>query len=135
MPKMRILVAADRLGSSADVLSNYSATLSAKVSEAESSGQDMTEAKNLLADLNTKLTDAKSMYKKAIDLVTPLTAAEWPANKTTLQEAQSDIKEGAKDLRSAFNDAVGVRRILHVEKSSDKNSTESSKIKISPLKN
>lgn len=134
IPKMRILVAADRLGVAADTLASYSANLSAKVNEAETAGQDMTEEKKLLTDMNSKISDAKQMYQQAVDLVTPLTPDLWPNSKTTLQNAQADIKEGAKDLRSAFNDAVSIRKTLVGKSDLEHPASGSSNIKISPLK-
>lgn len=134
LPKMRILVAADRLGTAADNLTNYSATLSVKITQKEAEGQDVTSAKTQLTELNSKIADAKQMYQRAVDLVTPLSPTDWPNNKTTLQEAQSDIKEGAADLRTAFNDAVNIRKMLVGNSDLNNAASGSSKIKISPLK-
>jgi len=135
IPKMRILVAADRLGIAADTLTNYSATLSAKINDAKASGKDVVSEEDLLSDLNSKVADAKSMYQKAVSLITPLTPDGWPDNKTTLNEARNDIKTGTQYLKSAFLDAVNIRRAL-VGKSvvNDSSASGSSAIKISPLK-
>lgn len=112
LPKMRIFIAADRLGVAADNLSGYSQTLSSKINEKETAGEDMSEEKQTLAEINSLVTSAKDKYSQAIALATPLLPENYPDNKDTIKQAQDLIKQGAKDLKSAFEKSVELRKIL-----------------------
>lgn len=105
LPKIQILGAADRLQTTADMMSSHAAQLSGKIEEQQTNGQDVTEAEALLTDMNAKIADAKTQAQNAINSVTPLTPEGFPGNKTELQNARQMIVTGVKDLNTARQDA------------------------------
>lgn len=102
--KALILVAADRILVTADLMSSQSALLQEKITAAQTAGNDVTELQRLLADMEGNISDAKTQAQNAIDTVTPLTPAEYPNNKTDLQTARQIIRTGYQSLLSARDD-------------------------------
>lgn len=105
LPKIQILGAADRLQTTADMMSSHAARLEVKIEEQEANGQDVADAEALLADMNAKIADANTQAQNAINTVTPLTPEGFPDNKTQLQSARQMIATGLKDLNTARQDA------------------------------
>lgn len=112
VPKMRIFIAADRLGVATDNLSNYSATLSGIIDERKAQNEDLAEEEQLLSELNNAIQNAKSKYSEAVSIATPLLPTGFPDNKDELKQAQDAVRQGAQYIRQAFEKAVELRRML-----------------------
>jgi chromosome segregation ATPase len=112
MPKLAELSALNRMGLSADSLTDIAGKLQTKVAELQGQGKDVTSLQSLLTDMNSQITDAKTVYQAVEAEITPLAPDGYPANITTLKDGRSKIKTGAADLRAAWNDAVQIRQAL-----------------------
>ena len=114
IPRLHILAAADRMNDIADEISQITGTLQMRITQAQTSGKDVTNLQTALADLQSKLSDAKAQYQNAETVVTPLTpdegdASKMDGNKAALQSARTMIKTGAQDLKAARNDIKTIR--------------------------
>lgn len=105
MPKIQILGAADKVLNTADQMSSQAARLEAKINEKQTAGQNVTDLQTLLVDMKTKIIDAETQAQSAIDIVTPLTPAGYPDNKSSLQSARAMINTAHKNLKTAHQDA------------------------------
>ncbi len=112
IPKIYIIVHADRLTNIADDMGAISVLLQTRIDEAKAAGHDTTAMQNLMTDRTNKLADAKTQAQKAIDAVLPLTPDGFPANKATLQSARTMLQTARADLRMAHKDAQDIRRLL-----------------------
>lgn len=109
IPKIQIITAADRLLYISDKMSSQAALLETKIDQSATSGNNVSELNILLADMNTKIVDAKNHAQSAIDAVTPLTPEGFPGNKSILQSARQMVVSSLHDLNTARQDA---RKIL-----------------------
>lgn len=101
IPKTYIIVHADRLLDIVDNLTAIQAKLQARGG-----------SPSLLADMTTKLTDAKTQATNAINAVLPLTPDGYPGNKTTLQSARSMLVTARQDIQAAHKDEQQIRQEL-----------------------
>ena len=108
MPKIQMLGATDRILTVADEMSAQELRLESKLPALQGKGENVTEPQAMLADMKTKIADAKVQAQTAMDTVTPLVPDGFPANKTQLQSARSNILNAVKDLNTARQDARGV---------------------------
>jgi len=102
MPQLRIMTAADRMAETADLMSQVSVKLQARIN-----GDASLTA--LLNDANTKISEAKTLYTSAETDVAGLTpdngdAGKMNSNKEALQDARVDLQKGATDLKAARDD-------------------------------
>lgn len=115
VPKIHILVAADKLDSTADKMSSLAGKLETRIGEAKAKGEDTASLSSLLVDMKAKIADARAQAKSARDLVIPLTPSGYPGNKTTIQSARTKLVAGHRDLQLARQDAgriiQGLRKI------------------------
>ena len=109
MPQIRILASADRMDVTADLLTTEALQLQTRITSASTGGHDVTSLNSLLTDMNSKIADAKTQYQNATNLVTSLTPAGYPGNKTSLVQGKTDIQTGAADLKTAHQDAMQIR--------------------------
>lgn len=101
IPKTYIIVHADRL---LDIIDDLT-VMQTKLKERGGS-------ESLLADMTTKLTDAKTQATNAINAVMPLTPDGYPGNKTTLQSARTMLVAARADIQAAHKDGQQIRQIL-----------------------
>lgn len=104
MPKISIIVAADRIGDTVVQLNLIAAKLQTKIATAKTEGKDVTTLENALADMQKKIADAKTQEQNAINAVLPLTPEGYPGNKSTLEAARGMLKLGYQDLVGARKD-------------------------------
>jgi len=112
IPKVHILAAADRMETSADLLSQVAKKLQDRINKAQAAGKNVSSLQTTLTDMQNKIADAKTQYANAQSLVTPLTPEGYPGNKSVLQQARSAIKAGAQDLKAAHADIKTIRQGL-----------------------
>jgi hypothetical protein len=105
MPKINLMISADRASDVADRLTSLATKLSNKIDTAAGAGKDVTALKTALSDMNTKITDAKTQISAAISILVPLDPSGYPGNKTQLQAARTDLKAARTDLFAARTDA------------------------------
>lgn len=108
-PSTHLLASADTMTTTSDMLTTLATKLQARISAAQASGHDVTVLNTLLADMNAKISDAKTQYTNVESQVSPLTPANYNSNpsgtKATLQTARGEIQTGRTDLRTALSDA------------------------------
>lgn len=107
IPRTHIVVGADLILQVVDKFADVQARLQAKISQAQSSGKDVSTLQAALADIQTKVADAKLQANSAINLVTPLQPSPNPQDyKPTLQQARTMLQSARKDLRDARQDVT-----------------------------
>lgn len=110
--KISLLVATNRMGTTTEMLNTVYTKLQTRINETQTKGTDVTALKALLSDMLLKINSAKTNYEAAQAQLTALSAEGYPGNKTTLLDARTKIKQGEKDLRAAYQDAVKIRQGL-----------------------
>lgn len=118
VPQARIIVAADKVKTTAALMSDFADKLQVRISAAQTSGNDVTELSRLLADMNAKIADAEELADAALALITGLqpdngdkTVQE--ANSAALREARVKIQAALADLHTAREDAGAIVKGLH----------------------
>ena len=115
IPQLHLLVASDTMGYTADLLSNYATKLQSRIQQ-DGNPSNLTA---LLSDMQAKITDAHTQYSQVESQVGSLTPDSYNTNptgiKTTLQNARNEIKIGAQDLKTAWQDAQQIRQGLKPE--------------------
>lgn len=110
--KISLLVASNRLGVTTDMLNTVYTKLQTRISEQEAKGMNVVALNTLLIDMLAKIDSVKKQYEAAQLELTTLTAEGYPVNKSTLLDARTKLKQGEKDLRAAYQDAVKIRQGL-----------------------
>jgi len=112
LPQLRLLIASDTMGVTADNLSSLATKLQARIQTAGSPSS----LTSLLADMQAKISDSQTQYKNVESMVTPLTPNSYntdPNGTTaTFKTARADIKQGGTDLQTAFSDAKQIVQSL-----------------------
>lgn len=108
-PIIKISAAADRATTVAGMLTDVSAKIQSRITEAQTAGKDVTAVVALQADMTAKIADAKTQAAAALSLVSGLTpdggdTAKLQANNTALKTARKDIETANKDLKIAQGD-------------------------------
>lgn len=117
LPRLRLLAAADRMETIADMMTDLSTNLSTRITEAGAAGNNVTALTAALTDLNAKIADAKVQYDAVEGIVIPLNPdqgndATFQANKNSLISARAKIKAGGADLKVARQDIKTIREGL-----------------------
>ena len=108
MPQIRLLAAADRMDITADLLSDYANKLQFRI---QSQGNPANLV-SLLSDMQAKIADARTQYGNVISQIIPLSPSSFPGSNPVLQNARGEIKTGAGDLKTAWQDAKQIRQGL-----------------------
>ncbi len=113
MPQARIIVAADKELSIADMMATLSGKLQTRISAKASAGADVTALQKSLTDMNAKIADAKVQAQAAITLVANLTPdqndkTKMEANKKALTDARAKLKAAHEDLKDARELALSI---------------------------
>jgi len=118
LPQTNLLTASDTMDVTADKLQDLYTKLQSRVQSAGNPANLTT----LLADMQAKITAAKTQYSNAQSLVTPLTPQSFNTDpngtKNIVTNAKNDIKAGAGYLKTAFQDAKDIRAALPTTKPS-----------------
>lgn len=106
IPQGHILVAADKIKTTADVFLAFVAKLETRIAQAQAAGKDTARFSATLADAKADIADAKVQAEAAVALVANLspdngdkTAME--ANETAIHSARAKIQAGYDDLKRA----------------------------------
>ena len=75
--------------------------LSAKISEAQTSGKDVTALSASLSEMKTNLDTAKTSIDAAIAEIAGLNAQGYPGNTATLSDARTKLKSAHTNLKNA----------------------------------
>lgn len=105
LPQTQIIIAADALLTTADTFNELTAKLQTRINEAKSRGEDVSTLETTLANIQTKIADAKTQANNAIDAVSILKPTDYPGNKPGLQSARTMLQTAHKDLITAKQDA------------------------------
>lgn len=112
IPKMQIIVNADRILSIIDDMGKISEQLQARITEAKNSGKDVTSIQSQFDERYAKLAEAKTKAQGAIDAVTPLKPEDYPGNKGTLNSARDMLREARRLIQEAHKLAQQIRNQL-----------------------
>ncbi len=110
--QVNLFIATDRISTTIDNFNQVYTKLQARVSEAQTAGDDVTKLNVSLADMKAKITDASSQANAAQTEISPLTAGGYPSNKATFLDAKAKIATSVADLKIAYQDAVFLRNGL-----------------------
>ncbi len=116
-PQIRITASADRIISTVALFQTINLKLSAKMSEAQNAGNDVTEIVKLFADMTGKSTSAQAKAEEAINSIIVLKPDNGDktiaaSNKLTLKEARGLINDAHDDLKQAREDAKKILESL-----------------------
>ncbi len=137
-PQARILAAADRVNTVADMITAMNAKLQTRITAAEAAGKDMTTITSSESDITAKLADAKTQATAAINAVSGLVpdngdAAKIKTNQASLKTARTAIATAEKDLNAAQKDVKMITKTLKTvhpnNGEGDKNKNEGEKDK------
>lgn len=105
VPMVNRLLAADGISDAATLLTNLEPTLQGYLTQASQAGKDVTTMQTAFNDLKAKVADANTLSTTAISQLSPLTAAGYPGNLTTVKAAATSLKTARSDLKTARQDA------------------------------
>lgn len=117
VPQTRIIVAADKIQTTAAMMATFADKLQIRVSAAQTSGNDVTTLSRLLSDMSLKITDAQTLAAAAVSLVADLQPdngdkAVQGSNATAMREARTKIEAALADLKTARKDAGEIVKAL-----------------------
>ncbi len=129
MPQIRLLSAADRAQKTADMLATLLGKLQVRVTKAQTEGKDVAALNASLADMNTKIAEAKAAATQAVTLLTDLTPdqkdkAKMEANQKVVADARAKIKTAETALKAARDDAHDVVQTLKGERKESEDKKE-----------
>lgn len=132
MPQVRILVGANMVLDTSDSLSSLSGKLQTRVTAAKSAGQNTASLETSLADMQVKISEAKTQAEKIIADLSVLTPEGFPENKTTLQAARTNLHSAITSLKAAGKDARQVIQGLMVMRTTESKSSSTSAVPTTP---
>jgi uncharacterized protein (UPF0305 family) len=109
MPQLSILSGADRLTTTAELMTTLGSKLETRINEAKASGKDVTALTTAYADMQTQISEAKANAAAAITLSASLKPDNGDktvqdANRKALTDARAKLKAGHDDLKAARKD-------------------------------
>ncbi len=113
VPKGHIMAAADKITTTADLISTVAKKIQDRVTQLKAQGKVVASFETSLTTISSKVAQAKVEAKAAIDAVSTLVPDEKDetkakANKETLIAAQAHIKVGNEALKAARNEADSI---------------------------
>lgn len=117
IPQGRIIVAADKIHTVADLETAHAGKLKIRIDEAAGKGKDVIALNASLSNMNAKISDANAQANAAVALVSALTPdmgdkAKMDANNAALKDARAKINAGMASLKAAHKDAKSIREGL-----------------------
>ena len=110
VPQGMIMASADRVDTIASLMDTLSTKFQARITAAQTAGNNVTNVQAALTDFNTKVADATTQAQTAQNAVANLVpdqgnATTAASNKAALQSARADLKTATSDLKAARADA------------------------------
>lgn len=117
LPQANIMAAADRVMFIVGQFNDLSAKLQARITAAQTPGQNVTSLNASLTDMNAKTADANVQAQAAINEVAALKPDNgdktvFAANLAALKDARSKIHVAIQDLKTARQDAGSIVQAL-----------------------
>lgn len=109
---INLIAAAERMGTAIDNLTILSGKLQTRIQDAQSKGNDVSELNAKYSDMQTQLTNAKVLVDEVNSKLSGLSAAGYPANKTSLEDSKTKLKTAFADLKNSYQDAFQIIRLL-----------------------
>lgn len=109
---INIIAASERISSVLLNISAVSDKLKTRIIQAQTDGKDVTSLNTLLANMQTKITDATTLTNSAMTEVASLSATGYPGNKTTLIDARTKIRNAYEDIKVAYSDGKQIIQSL-----------------------
>lgn len=108
LPKVRLVAAADRVDVAMSRLSELAAKLAERITEAEVSGEDVTSLKTSLANVTTRLSDAKAENTGLAAKLLAIQPSDYNADHATLTKYRYGIAVSMASLKSGRDEAKKV---------------------------
>lgn len=108
VPKVLIVVIADKINALGDGFSAIAGRLAQKTGELRALEKDVATVQKTLGHMLYVLGDAANKAENALILVLPLTSQEFPKNISILQSAKSKAQTSVKNLSLALSDARNI---------------------------
>ena len=110
VPQVRVLAAADRASTVADMLTNVDAKLKTRLADATTAGKDVTALATAEADMESKISDANTQIEAVLSGVSTLTPdngdkTKLASNTLALKTARTALKTAEQDLTAAQKDS------------------------------
>lgn len=105
IPKIHLLAGAEITGEVAGSLGSLAIKLQNKISMDKDAGKDVTELQKLLADMQTKISDASNQAANITDTVIQLVPSGYPGNSVNLASARDMLKAARAAIQTARQDA------------------------------
>jgi hypothetical protein len=117
IPQGAIEAASDRVLTTASIMDDLSTKLSARISTAQTAGNNVTAATTALTDLNAKVSDSNAQATAAASEVSSLmpdngNATIEASNTATLKDAHAKVLASQQDLIAARTDAQTIIKAL-----------------------
>ncbi|HUC31172.1 MAG TPA: hypothetical protein VMR99_00580 [Candidatus Paceibacterota bacterium] len=131
LPQGMIEAAADRVLTIVGIMNDLATKFSARISTAQSAGNNVTAATAALTDFNAKVSDANTQAQAAVSEVVSLmpdngSSTVMASNTATLKDARSKILAAQQDFVTARADAETIIKALATFKVSANASTTAS---------
>ncbi len=110
IPQGAVLSAADRIHTTATIMSEFGTKLETRIADAKAAGKDVSALESAYTDYKAKLADAHVQADAAVKLTADLKPdngdqATIDANKKAMTDARAKIDAGRDDLQTARKDA------------------------------
>lgn len=117
LPQGAILATADRISTTADLMTDFGTKLETRITDAKNAGHDVSTLTTTYADYKAKIADAKVQAAAALDLTANLKPdngdqAIKDANSKAIASARAKIKIAHDDLKAARKDAQSIVKAL-----------------------
>lgn len=112
VPKIQIVLAADRQQVTESKLSSIAVKLQAEIDTAQSNSKDVTGLQAKLDDMNAKLKDAQTISSNVETQVLALQASDYNSDHKVLKSYRDQLKTARADIGVALNDAKAIVKSL-----------------------
>lgn len=111
--KVSIILIADKINVLGDAFTAIAEKLSQKTGELHALGKDIRDVQKTLGNMLFVLGDAANKAENATVLALPLTAQDYPKNKSVLGNAKASVQTSYKDLQSALSNTRNILNSLN----------------------
>ncbi|MEI6478329.1 MAG: hypothetical protein WCO52_05085 [bacterium] len=108
VPRVNRIIAADEQVQAAAVLTTLTPKLQTYITTAKTAGTDVTSLQVKLDEMLAKTAEAKTLAQGVINTLTPLTAAGYPDNKSTVEASATSLRTARADLKTSRDDAHSI---------------------------